>query len=93
MDLRNALFDWDEFDDDGSNTAHIAEHGLTPEEVEAALVDENTTFDVSDSSGRPIAFGATGTGRFIAIVFEIQNLVDPLVIRPITAYDVPELTE
>jgi uncharacterized DUF497 family protein len=93
MDLRNALFDWDELEDDGSNTAHIAEHGLTPEEVEAALVDENTTFDVSDSSGRPIAFGATGTGRFIAIVFEIRNLVEPLVIRPITAYDVPEPTE
>jgi uncharacterized DUF497 family protein len=90
MDLRDALFDWDEPDDEGSNTSHIAEHGLTPEEVESALVGENTTFDVSDSSSRPIAFGPTMTGRFIAVVFEVLNPADPLVLRPITAYDVPE---
>jgi uncharacterized DUF497 family protein len=93
MDLRDALIDWDEPGDEGSNTAHIAEHGLTPEEVESALFDENTTFDLSDSSRRPIAFGTTDTGRFIVVVFEILNLADSLVIRPITAYDVPEPTE
>jgi uncharacterized DUF497 family protein len=93
MYLYDALVDWDDPDDEGSNTAHIAEHGLTPEEVESALFDPNTTFDVSDSSGRPIAFGNTDAGRFIAIVFEVLNLADPLVIRPITAYDVPEPTE
>ena len=93
MDLRDALIDWDEPDDEGSNTAHIAEHGLTPEEVESALFGDKTKFDVSDSSGRPIAFGSSGTGRFIAVVFEVLNLVDPLIIRPITAYDVPEPTE
>ena len=90
MYLRDALFDWDEPDVDGSNTAHIAEHGLTPDEVEAALLDEQTTFDVSDSSGRPIDFGSTGTGRFIAVVFEVLNIADQLILRPITAYDVPE---
>lgn len=93
MDLRDALVDWDDLDDEGSNTAHVAEHGLTPEEVETVLVDEHTTFDVSDSSGRPIAFGTTDTGRFIVVVFEILNPADPLIIRPITAYDVPEPTE
>jgi uncharacterized DUF497 family protein len=92
MDLSDALIDWDVLDGDGSNTAHVAEHGLTPEEVEAALFDRDTTFDLSDSSGRPIAFGSTGTGRFIAIVFEVLNPADPLIIRPITAYDVPEPT-
>jgi uncharacterized DUF497 family protein len=93
MDLRDALVDWDDPADEGSNTAHIAEHGLTPEEVEFALFDEHTMFDVSDSSGRPIAFGTTDTGRFIAVVFEVLNPADPLVIRPITAYEVPEPTE
>jgi uncharacterized DUF497 family protein len=93
MDLRDALIDWDDPTEDGGNTAHIAQHGLTPEEVEAALLDDNTTFDVSDSSGRPIAFGATPSGRIIAIVFEVLNLVDPLIVRPITAYDVPEPKE
>jgi hypothetical protein len=53
MDLRDALIDWDEPDDEGS----------------------------------------TGTGRFIAVVFEVLNPADPLVIRPITAYDVPEPKE
>jgi uncharacterized DUF497 family protein len=93
MDLRDALIDWDDPDDEGSNTAHIADHGLTAEEVESALYDEKTMFDVSDSSGRPIAFGITNTGRFIVVVFEVLNVDDPLVIRPITAYDVPEPTE
>ena len=89
MDLRDALIDWDDPNDEGGNTAHSAEHDLTPGEVESALFDENTTFDLSDSSGRPIAFGTTGTGRFIVIVFEVLNPGDPLIIRPITAYDVP----
>jgi uncharacterized DUF497 family protein len=93
MDLRGALIDWDEPGDEASNTAHIAEHGLTTEEVESALFDENTTFDVSDSSGLPMAFGTTNTGRFIAIVFDVLNVADPLIIRPITAYDVPEPKE
>jgi hypothetical protein len=93
MDLRDALIDWDDPADEGSNTAHIAEHGLTPEEVESALFDENATFDVSDSSGVPIAFGTTVAGRFIAIVFDVLNVADPLIIRPITAYDVPRPEE
>lgn len=45
---------------------------------------------MSDSSGFPIAFGMTATGRFIAVVFQILNLADPFVIRPVTAYEVPE---
>ncbi len=93
MDLQDALIDWDDAGDPAGNTAHIAEHGLTPREVESALFDENTTFDVSDSSGRPIAFGYTDTGRFIVVVFEILNLTDPLIIRPTTSYDVPEPKE
>ena len=93
MNLRDALIDWDEPDDVSGNTAHIAEHDLTPEEVESALFGGDTRFDVSDSSGRPIAFGATDTGRFIAVVFDIPSIVDPLIIRPITAYDVPERME
>ncbi len=93
MDLRDALIDWDGADEEGSNTAHVAANGLTPEEVESALSDENTTFEVSDSSGRPIAFGRTVTARFIAVVFDVLNAADPLIIRPITAYDVPEPKE
>lgn len=93
MDVGDAFIDWDQSDDEGSNTTRIAEHGQSPEEVESTLFDENTTFDVSDSSGGPIAFGSTDRGRFVVVVFEVLNQADPLVIRPITAYDVPEPTE
>jgi uncharacterized DUF497 family protein len=93
MDLRDALFDWDDPDDEDGNTLHIAVHGLTPEEVTSALLDESTTFDISESSSRPIAFGNTDTGRFIAVVFEVLNPGDPLVLRPITAYEVPKPKE
>ena len=93
MDLRDAVVDWDDPNDEGSNTAHVAEHGLTPEEVESALLDENTTFDVSDSSGRPVAFGSTDSRRFIVVVFEVLDPADPLVVRPTTANEVPEPME
>ncbi len=43
--------------DENGNSAHIAEHGLTLDEVESVLIDLATTFDISDSSGRPFAFG------------------------------------
>ncbi len=66
---------------------------MTLEEIESALFDEKTIFDVSNSSARPIAFGTTQTGRFIAVVFEVLNVADPLILRPITAYDVPESVE
>ena len=90
MDLRDATIDWDDPNDDSSNVAHIAEHGLSPEEVESVLFDTNTTFDVSHSSGLPIAFGTTDTGRFIAVVFDVLHIADPLILRPVTAYEVPE---
>lgn len=93
MDLHDALIDWDDLDDKDGNAFHIAEHGLMPDEVESVLRDASTVFDVSDSSGRPIAFGTTMTGRFIAVVFEVLNIADPLIVRPITAYEVPEPTE
>jgi hypothetical protein len=88
--MEDALIDWDDAGDPDGNTAHIAEHGLSPGEVESVLHDPAASHDVSGSSGRPIAFGTTSTGRFIAVVYEVQNPDDPLVIRPITAYEVPE---
>jgi hypothetical protein len=93
MDLHDALVDWDDPADEGGNTVHVPEHGLTPDEIESALFGERTTFDVSDSSGRPVAFGTTISGRFIAIVFDVLNPADPLVVRPVTAFDVPEPAE
>jgi uncharacterized DUF497 family protein len=90
--MEHALVDWDDASDPAGNTVHVAEHGLTPGEVESVLRDPNASHDVSGSSGRPIAFGSTDTGRFIAVVYEVLNPDDPLIIRPITAYEVPDPT-
>jgi len=93
MSLRDALIDWDDPDDEQGNTAHIAEHGWTTDEVDSVLFDEDAEFDASDSTGNPIVFGITPTGRYIVVVFEVLNRADPLIIRPITAYEVPEPAE
>jgi uncharacterized DUF497 family protein len=81
-----ALIAWDEHDPDG-NARHIAEHDLSREEVESVLWDADNVGGTSRSTGRPIVFGWTSTGRFIAVVFEWSS-EDPPVIYPITAYEV-----
>ena len=43
----------------------------------------------SHSSGRPITFGETRTGRYIAVVFDIID-EDPLSVYPVTAYETAE---
>lgn len=68
------------------NIGHIAEHGIAPEDVEYAI--EN--FEVersSQSSGRPMRFGYTPDGRYIAVVFE---WIDDVTVYPITAYEVED---
>jgi hypothetical protein len=47
----------------------------------------NPTVD-SDSSGRPVTFGWTRTGRHLAVVWEFVS-DDPYTIKPVTAYDTP----
>ena len=59
---------WDLDDDPHGNVQHIAEHGITKEEVEDVLENPNG-IEISRSSGRPIAFGQTSTGRLIAVIY------------------------
>lgn len=63
------LFCWDH--DEGGNVEHIAEHGLTTDEVESAFenIRRHTT---SRSSGRPALFGTTFNGDVIFVVYEID---------------------
>ena len=44
---------------------------------------------LSRSSGRPITFGETSDGRYIAVVWEVVEDV-PYTVRPVTAYEVAE---
>src|SRR5437764_15147815 len=50
-------------------------NGLTCEEVEEVLRDEDSEIEVSRSSGRPTAFGWTSSGERIAVVFEEMSEV------------------
>ena len=65
---------------------HLARHGVTPDEFEEVVCDPHEV-DQSHSSGRPIAFGETSTGKYLACVYE---LLDDMTVLPVTAYDVED---
>ena len=83
---------WDLEDDPQGNIQHIAEHDVTPEEVEEVLNDRHSRTVYSASSGRPITFGWTASERYLAVVWEVAD-EEPLTVYPITAYPVPERRE
>lgn len=80
---------WDLEDDPLGNVRHIAEHDVTPDEVEETLNDRHSRTAYSESSGRPITFGWTSEGRHLAVVWELVE-EEPLTVYPITAYPTPE---
>jgi uncharacterized DUF497 family protein len=80
--MEDALIDWDEH-----NVAEVAAHDVTPGEVESVIRSADAVRDISRATGRPMAFGYTKTGRFIGVVYEILNPDDPVIIRPVTAYE------
>ena len=69
--------------------AHIAQNDLTPEDVNAVLMDpvEIGTIGTSRSSKRPIAFGYTPDGRYICVVYEE---IDEYTLYPVTAFEVED---
>lgn len=71
---------------ENGNVAHIAEHGLTPDDVEPIVLNPDRV-GVSRSSGRPIAFGETKDGRVIAVVYD---QIDKFTVYPITAFEVED---
>ena len=80
---------WDLEDDLRGNVQHIAEHGVTIDEVEDVLLDAYSRQTTSRSSGERIMFGQTCEGRSLAVVFEHVD-DNPLTVRPITAYEVED---
>ena len=59
---------WDFEDDPEGNVAHIAEHGVTIEDVEEVFADPDAETEDSRSSNRSIPFGETRDGRYLAIL-------------------------
>ena len=79
---------WDEDWGTAGNGTHIAENGLTREDVEHVLYDNDfRVHAASRSSGRNATFGHTPAGVHI-VVFWREDNVDPRVVYPITAYEV-----
>ena len=71
---------WDPAPD--GNIEHIAEHDLTPEDIEEVLWNP-IGHDTSRSTGHPIVYGFTPDGRYILVVYEE---LDPQTVYPVTAY-------
>jgi uncharacterized DUF497 family protein len=77
--MPHVLFIWnDEIEE------YIAQHGVTPEEFEEVVLNSHEV-RTSHSSGRPMVFGPTSTGKYLACVFEY---VDADQVIPVTAYEV-----
>ena len=69
--MNETEFDWDEEIDD-----HIAEHGVTPEEAEDALIGPHRIPDVAYSTPmerRHAIVGATQAGRILFVVFTLRR--------------------
>ena len=79
---------WDLEDDPEGNVVHIAEHGITQDEVEEVVQNPDNPTVPSDASGNPLTFGWPETGRYLAVVWE-HVCADPRTSRPITAFDAP----
>ena len=80
------LIIWDDESNPDGNVSHIAEHGLTVEDVESVL--QNPTEEGrSRSTGRPCCFGYTPGGDYIIVIYD---QVSDDTIYPVTAFEVPE---
>ena len=55
--------------------------------------DHEGPVELSEHSGNPIDFGWTSTLKHIAVVFTFEDDPELIIVRPITAYPVPEYGE
>ena len=74
-----AYFDWTE-----RRLEHIARHDVTLDEWEHVF-DNFDIEDFSTTTGRPMRWGYTEEGRYLAVVFEWEG--DYQTVIPITGYD------
>jgi uncharacterized DUF497 family protein len=66
-----AKFDWDD-----ANSAHIARHGVTPEEVEQAFANDPLVVLATEKrtgEERVVCAGLTGAGRALQFVYTIRR--------------------
>jgi uncharacterized DUF497 family protein len=78
----------DNEDDPRGNTQHIADTGLTTDEVDDVIYDPRSRPVQSRSSKRPALIGQTSTGKTIFMIYERHNDGGILVVRPVSAYEI-----
>jgi uncharacterized DUF497 family protein len=80
--------EWDGADVPRGNNRHIADHGLTVDEVEDVLYDPRSRPARSRSSHRPALIGETSTGKTIIVIYERSKDAGLTIIRPVSAYEI-----
>ncbi len=75
---------WDPEEDPAGNAQHLAQHGITKQEVVEVLAFPLGR-ERSRNTGRPIVFGETSAGRLLAVVV---TEIDAETAYPITAFDI-----
>lgn len=65
---------------------HLAANGVTSREFEQVVCNPDEV-SASRSSGRPVAFGPTATGKYLACVYE---MLDDTTVLPVTVFEVEE---
>lgn len=68
----------------GGNARHIAENGVSVEDVESIICGPIATGS-SRNTGRPMATGITADGRLIVVVYEF---IDGVTVYVATAFEV-----
>jgi uncharacterized protein len=78
--MENILFDWD-----NANVRHIAEHDVTPEEAEEAILGDplDIGFDSVDAEERWSYLGETNSGRILRLAITLRGER----VRVITAFE------
>ncbi len=80
--------EWDREDDPRGNVRHVADNGLSIDEVEDVIFDPKSRPVQSRSSRRPALIGQTSTGKTIIVIYERHKDAGIVVIRPVSAYEI-----
>jgi hypothetical protein len=81
--MNDALFDWDK-----ANIGHIAEHDVTPEEAEEALLGDplEMAFEIVNGEERWTYVGNTALGRILRVAITLRDERS----RVVTAFVAPK---
>jgi hypothetical protein len=67
--MSDVIIIWALPEDPDGNVQHIAAYHITVDEVKEVLLERDSEDTISRSSGRPITFGYTSSGRYLAVVW------------------------